>query len=373
MTHPTTHAGTYLHHAWYVAGFADELATGQLLARTLLDEPLVFFRRRDGSVAALHDRCPHRFAPLSAGTLCEGGAAVQCPYHGLRFDGSGTCVHNPHGTGAVPMAAMVKTRAVVERDRLLWVWAGDPATADESLIPDFSAITCAHEDATIRGYLPTACEYRLLADNIMDLTHADFLHAGSLGSGAITRSAAQVSEPDARSVRITWLSSGDLAPAAFDRHLREPGRATDQWTEVTWTAPGAMLLRVGATLQGEPRERGVGTANLHLATPESAGRTHYWYWSTRDFAIDPQANAAIRPLIEFAFSQQDKPMLEAQQRRIGSAGFWALRPVLLPGDAGAIRARRKLDALIATESLTAAGAGAIHVFTGSEDHPGTPT
>ena len=55
------------------------------------------------------------------------------------------------------------------------------------------------------------------------------------------------------------------------------------------------------------------------ATPETTGRTHYWYWSTRNFAIDPQANAAIKPMVEFAFAQQDKPMLEAQQRRIGAA------------------------------------------------------
>lgn len=345
---------TYLRHTWYVAGFTDELAPGQLLARTLLDEPLVLFRQPGGRAAALQDRCPHRFAPLSAGTLCDGGASLQCGYHGLRFDATGACVHNPRGDGVIPKAATVKAWAVAERDGLLWLWAGDAAAADESLIPDFSAVTAAPPDATIRGYQPTACDYRLLADNILDLTHADYLHAGSLGSGAITRAHAKVADLGERSVRVTWLSSGDQAPAAFDQHLREPGRPADQWTEVTWTAPGVMLLRVGATLQGEPRENGVDTANLHLATPETAGRTHYWYWSTRNFAIDPHANAAIKPIVEFAFSQQDKPMLEAQQRRIGAAEFWSLQPVLLRGDAGAVRARRKLDALIAAEAAGAA-------------------
>lgn len=341
---------TYLHHAWYVAAFADELAPGQLLARTLLDEPLVFFRQPDGRVAALQDRCPHRFAPLSAGTLCDGGAALQCPYHGLRFDGTGSCVHNPHGTGAIPKAARVAPWAVTERDGLLWLWGGDAAEADESLIPDLSAVARAPEHATIRGYLPTACDYRLLADNILDLTHADFLHAGSLGSGAITRAQAQVTDLGERGVRITWLSSGEQAPPAFDQHLREQGRPADQWTEVTWTAPCVMQLHVGATLQGESRERGVDTCNLHLATPETDCRTHYWYWSTRNFAIAAEANAAIRQVIEFAFSQQDKPMLEAQQQRIADADFWSLKPVLLVGDAGALRARRKLDALIAAEA-----------------------
>jgi phenylpropionate dioxygenase-like ring-hydroxylating dioxygenase large terminal subunit len=342
----------YLRNSWYVAGLAEELAAGQLLARTLLGEPLVFFRRPDGQVAALQDRCPHRFAPLSAGSLCDGGASVQCPYHGLRFDATGTCVHNPHGPAAIAKAAAVRSWRVVERDRLLWWWAGDAEHADEGLIPDFSRVTCAPEDATIRGYLPTACDYQLLVDNILDLTHADYLHAGSLGSGALTRSKAQVVDLGERSLGISWLSSGDQAPPAFDQHLREQGQPTDQWTEVTWSAPSVMLLCVGAALQGEGRERGVDTANLHLATPETPGRTHYWYWSTRNFAIDPQANAAIRPMVEFAFSQQDKPMLEAQQRRMGEAPFWSLKPVLLPGDAGAVRARRKLDALIESEHAT---------------------
>lgn len=343
----------YLKRAWYVAGFADELARGQLLARALLGEPLVLFRCPDGTVAALHDRCPHRFAPLSTGALSDDGASVQCLYHGLCFDGSGACVHNPHASGTIPKAAAVKSWLVRERHGLLWLWAGEASDADESLIPDYSTITSAPEDATIRGYLPAACDYRLLADNILDLTHADYLHAGTLGSGAITRSKAVVNDLGSRSVQIVWRSSGDKAAPAFDDFLRVPGQSTDQWTEVTWTAPANMLLRVGATLQGEPDAHGVDTHNLHLATPESEGRTHYWYWSTRTFAIDPRANAAIKPMVEFAFSQQDKPMLEAQQRCIGSAEFWALKPVLLPGDAGAVRARRKLDALIDADGAPA--------------------
>jgi vanillate O-demethylase monooxygenase subunit len=110
-----------------------------------------------------------------------------------------------------------------------------------------------------------------------------------------------------------------------------------------------MLLSVGATLQGEERRQGVGTLNLHLGTPERAGRTHYWFWATRDFAISAEANAFIRPMVENIFRSEDKPMLEAQQSRMGDAEFWSLKPVLLPPDAGAVRARRKLAALIEAE------------------------
>lgn len=340
----------YLRNTWYVAGFGDEFASGQMVARTLLGEPMVLFRSDDGVLSAMTDRCPHRFAPLSAGKLCDGGRSIECPYHGLRFAADGRCVHNPHGDHAIPKAAAVRTCAVRERDRLVWLWAGDAAKADESLIPDYSRVTSAPDDATVRGYMPTDCNYQLLADNILDVSHVDFLHAGFLGSGALTPCKPQVADVSDRSVRVAWLSSGDPAPQVFDVHLREQGRPTDQWTEVTWTAPGCMFLNVGATLQGEPRERGVDSLNLHLATPETEGRCHYWYWSTRNFAIDPEANARIRGFVVHAFSQQDKPMLEAQQQRIGTAEFWSLKPVLLSSDAGAVRVRRKLQQLIEVEA-----------------------
>lgn len=340
---------TYLRNAWYVAGFADEFAPGVLVARTLLGAPLVLFRTSEDGIAALADRCPHRFAPLSAGKVCDGGRSIECAYHGLRFGADGACVHNPHGDGRVPKAARVSSWVVREKDRLVWLWAGDAGHADDSLIPDYSAVTAAPEDATIRGHIPTACEYQLLVDNILDLTHADYLHAGMLGSGAITRSKPQVNDLGPRSACIVWLASGDLAPGAFDMHLREQGRPTDQWTEVTWNAPGCMELHVGATLLGETRERGVDTLNLHLATPETDTTCHYWYWTTRTFAIDPGANAQIRPIVEHAFTKQDKPMLEAQQRVIGDADFSSLGPVLLPGDTGSVRVRRKLEQLVSQE------------------------
>ncbi|HZN31013.1 MAG TPA: Rieske 2Fe-2S domain-containing protein, partial [Xanthobacteraceae bacterium] len=63
---------TYLRNAWYVAAWSDDLAEGQLLGRTILKEPVVLYRKSDGSPAALQDRCPHRFAPLHMGKIVNG-------------------------------------------------------------------------------------------------------------------------------------------------------------------------------------------------------------------------------------------------------------------------------------------------------------
>src|SRR5687767_14377868 len=83
-------SGSYLRNAWYVAAWSDDLADGQLVARTILKEPIVLFRKADGNAGALQDRCPHRFAPLHMGRIV-GGDRIQCPYHGLEFDSSGAC------------------------------------------------------------------------------------------------------------------------------------------------------------------------------------------------------------------------------------------------------------------------------------------
>ena len=125
---------TYLRNNWYQAAWASELSEAPL-ARTLLDEPIVFFRTGAG-IAALQDRCPHRFAPLSAGRF-QGGT-VTCGYHGLTFDGSGRCVHNPYGPITEPMK--VRSYPVAERHSAIWIWMGAQERADEALIPDVSFI-----------------------------------------------------------------------------------------------------------------------------------------------------------------------------------------------------------------------------------------
>src|ERR1700761_672315 len=131
-------SGAYLRNAWYVAAWSDSLGDGQVLARTIMDEPIVLYRKADGGIAAVEDRCPHRFAPLSMGKVVDGDR-IQCPYHGLEFDGSGACVKNPHGTKNIPPRARVKSYPVLEKHKAVWIWMGE-RPADPAKIPDFSVL-----------------------------------------------------------------------------------------------------------------------------------------------------------------------------------------------------------------------------------------
>ena len=123
----------YLENYWYVAAVADEIG-GEPLGRIVLDRPIVLYRKADGVAVALEDRCCHRRAPLHKGRVV--GDALQCGYHGFVYDAAGRVIEVP-GQSWVPPGAAVKSYRLVERHKWIWVWIGNPESADESRVPDF--------------------------------------------------------------------------------------------------------------------------------------------------------------------------------------------------------------------------------------------
>src|SRR5260370_33281013 len=143
----------YLRNVWYATAWADELGpVAPMLARTVAEQPLVLFRTNDGSVRALQDRCPHRFAPLSMGQRTERG--IRCGYHGLEFGSSGACIANPHG----PVVQSLKVRAypATERYGMIWVRLGDPALSYPSAIPDRAFVSSGPATTFSKGSRATA-------------------------------------------------------------------------------------------------------------------------------------------------------------------------------------------------------------------------
>src|ERR1700730_1600568 len=124
----------FQHCAWYVAALPEQVDR-QLQRRIILNEPVLLYRTERGEVAAIKDRCPHRFAPLSRGKLH--GDVVECGYHGLRFDRTGRCVLNPHHSPNNPKYR-VHSYPIVERCVCVWIWMGDSERANQDEIPDLS-------------------------------------------------------------------------------------------------------------------------------------------------------------------------------------------------------------------------------------------
>ncbi len=172
----------FLKNCWYVAAWDHELGDHELgdapLARTILDEPVVFFRDSKGAPIALEDRCSHRHAPLSNGTI--DGDCIRCGYHGLLFNRDGACAEVP-GQSKVPPGSAVRSYPVVEKWRWIWIWMGDPAQADEAHIPDFHW----NDDpqwVSQGDRFHVGGGYRLLVDNLLDLSHVQYVHASTLGT-----------------------------------------------------------------------------------------------------------------------------------------------------------------------------------------------
>lgn len=335
---------TFLENAWYMAAWSDEIETDKPLARTLLGIPVVFYRS-EGAVHALVDRCPHRFVPLSLGNVANG--RVTCIYHGLAFDGTGACVANPHGP--ITKSLAVRRFPVVEAHRAIWIWMGDAQKADPSAIRDLRFLSEAPETAFNKGYLRGQGHYQLFVDNILDLSHTDFLHPDTLGGGSITRTPALVEQREDGSVLIAWRPKNEV-PIPLVAARFPPGTRVDSWTEVEWSAPGILKLISGAVPTGTPRANGDNSINVHVLTPETEASTHYFFASTRDFNLeDADYNELTRKTRERIFSIEDEPIIAAQQDRIGSNDFWHMKPALLSIDKGAVIVRRKMDDLIAKE------------------------
>ena len=337
--------GCFLRNTWYVAAWAKDV-TRALMPRTLLDEPVLLFRKQDGTIAALADTCPHRFAPLHMGKLI--GDTVECGYHGLCFDTAGYCVANPHGNHVIPAAARIAAYPVIERHSLVWIWMGEVERADAGLVPDFGYLTDPLR-RTVGGSMTMAAHYEILADNLLDPSHARFLHSKHLeNDGEATLKTTQEGEVI---YAKTWLPDRKI-PNFFAGCLPSDPEKIDMWIEFTWRAPGLMYNSTGVTFAGCPRSEGVENIGTHLLTPETECSTHYFHGSSRNYRLgDPKADERILQWFHDGFVLEDKVMTEAIQRRMkGATDILKLNPVLLPIDAAPVRARRQLAQLIEAEA-----------------------
>ena len=157
----------FMRNCWYVGAWDHELEDGPL-GRILLGEPVVFYRKADGTPVALEDRCCHRHAPLSKGVLV--GDNIQCPYHGLTYDRTGRCVEIP-GQERIAGTARVRAYPIVERQQFVWIWMGDPKRADVAAILDYPYHDQPERWPHRRAMFPIEANYMMIIDNLMDLSH----------------------------------------------------------------------------------------------------------------------------------------------------------------------------------------------------------
>jgi vanillate O-demethylase monooxygenase subunit len=337
----------FVKNQWYVAADAAELKQ-ELLGKWICGEPVAMYRTAAGAPVVLEDRCPHRRYALSKGKLV--GDAVQCGYHGLEFDPSGACVKVP-GQSSIPPRLRARAYPVAERHRWVWIWPGDPALADPAKIPDFHW----NEEPgwrPVMGYIHIKANYQLLVDNLLDLTHETFVHAGTIGEAAVAATPAET-KVEGRVVRVERVMPNCEAPPLFKKMYGFTGKI-DRFQLIRYEPPSYIWIDARAYPEGT---RDLGSAMrwwvMNALTPESDGSTHYYWSVSRAFALDSdEASSALRAGIVRTF-QEDLAILELQQRYIETDD--PRRPLMSVNcDAGNVASRRIVAELVAAERAKAA-------------------
>ena len=333
-------SGSFLRNCWYVAAEAGEV-THAPLPRLLLGEPVVMYRREDGAPVALEDRCCHRRAPLSKGRVL--GDRLQCGYHGFTFDASGACVAIP-GQERVPPGLGVRFYPIIERHGFCWIWMAEAGKADPSRIPDFRRNTDPNW-RPIHARLPVAAHYQLLVENLIDLSHVGFVHAKTIGT-------------DDSKAKLDFDRGDD-----FVKVIREPvevgtaphnaaqgmGPRSRLEKSITFLPPCQVVIDVRTT-EVEPGKNdpmSLGITVLNACTPETERSTHYFWTSIRDYLqSDTKLDGFMMKITTDAFNE-DKDMLEAQQRSIELDPDAAY--VSVNADWGSVQMRRLMSELIERE------------------------
>jgi vanillate O-demethylase monooxygenase subunit len=251
-------------------------------------------------------------------------------YHGLLYDSAGQVVGIP-GQEVIPKLAQVRRYPVVERHSWVWVWMGDPALADEALIPP--AVGFDDPDYILgRGFLDYAAEARLINDNLLDFSHLTYVHAQSFGAGSTFADERPKITPLARGVRFErWI--------AGNQNVRGPhaGGPVDSYSTYDFLVPGVLLMWTGSYPPGtaaalefakpvyDEAVAGV-TFTSQAVTPTGERSARYFFsWGPHRNHGDEALRETLMGLAGMAFGE-DKRMIEAQQKVIDQTPKPAIMP-----------------------------------------------
>ncbi|MFG1708071.1 Rieske 2Fe-2S domain-containing protein [Nonomuraea sp. M3C6] len=339
---------TFVRDQWYVAAYGYEVGR-DLLARTILGEPLVLYRTGEGEPVALADRCVHRRFPLSESRLH--GDTIVCGYHGFTYDSTGICVAVP-GQRRVPRTARVASYPVVEQDSFVWVWIGERERADASLIPRAPWLADPAY-ATVSGMEPLAARYELLVDNLMDLSHETYLHGGYIGSPEVAETPITTEVDDEKGVVHVSRHMADAAcPPFYAKSTGLEGRIT-RWQDIEYHPPCLYLLHSRIAPVGVlPEEDGGDPHAFHVEvvyaiTPETEHSTLDFWAVARDFALDDQGVSDFLRESNHTVVMQDVVALNILEKVIATEpeGYQELSINI---DTGALAARRILSRMART-------------------------
>jgi len=342
---PSLSAQPYPRRQWWMAAYSHEV-TRALLGTTVLGQKIVLYRTEAGEVFALSGLCPHGLFSLELSRVV--GDTVQCGYHGFRFDPTGRGVEVP--SQPEPSPATLQAFPVIEHGGTVWLWTGELDRADPALLPDLSAIGLGvpgwgvehHPRALLKG------RYTLLIDNLLDLSHASFLHEHTIPKAeAVARIPYELIATE-RSINLRRLGRGIPSNPFLKLLFPEHDGSADQSFDAEYLGPA--LIRTGGMSANSATGAPLGTMNfIHDITPETPTTVHYFVMTARDFRPDDPVITALNLKMGTAIQPQDTLAIEAIEAVLSSS---LPRPaeVSCKADVGAIQVRRRLEAQIQAEA-----------------------
>src|SRR5712664_359197 len=344
---PETNA--FLMNTWYVAAWDHELIDGKLLARTILEKPVLLYKGESGRVVALDNRCCHRGAKLSNGRM--EGDDIRCMYHGLKYDPTGKCIQIP-GQDNIPKSLGVASYPVLERQHLVWIWMGDPAKANPSEILDIPYLT----DPAWRGvpdYMHYDANYLLIVDNLSDFAHLAFVHTKTLGGSeeyAFKSKPLAIERLDDGFRVERWHMDADIPP--FHRKVVRNLKKVDRRNIGRMHVPGIFFLEslfapAGNGLEKGSREGAKEYRNCQFFTPETRGSTHFFWNYLHDYELqDATIGLSLHDSMVQGFLE-DKLIIEQQQQTLDADPDFKMNGIV--SDAPLAHFRRTLKKFIDEE------------------------
>lgn len=340
---------TFIRNAWYVAAWSKEIGR-ELTKRRILGEPVVMYRKEDGTPAALLDRCAHKLVPLSMGRLV--GDRVQCGYHGMEYDCSGKCMRVP-GQDTVPPKAFVRSFPVVERYNAIWIWMGEPERADPDAIHRVERYGQPGWAVIDGQYQYHRTHYYNIAENLQDPAHTTYTHRSTIGNPAASEVPVTVEQHGTQVV--SWRWTNDVPPPPIDRELGGFTGKVDRCQYYNYFAPcvsrvDVVTLAAGQEHSEENMDRGQRAFSYKFLTPETGSTTHFFWMHVRNFGVgDAALQASLIEGMNRTF-EEDNVICGAIQREQEATGVRQYAFIAI--DAGPARVRRLLEQMAAADAAT---------------------
>ncbi|EQB13803.1 hypothetical protein L288_02270 [Sphingobium quisquiliarum P25] len=307
-------------NAWHSIGYSKEFGVGQLVSVRLLGRSIVVYRTGEGELVGIEDRCSHRFAPLSRGR-CE-GSSIRCMYHGLLFDRDGQCIEIP-GQRSIPPRARLRTYPIAEQGGWVFAWGADDVAADHSSLPDFLSLD--DKDFVFgTGKIDYEAAAEQVNANLLDFTHAAYVHPSSFGSSEESWGQARCSIKSVENgLSIHWWVPQSLS---YDTPGVQMDAYVDNYLTYDYTVPGHLSMWARSYPAGTAQRLDFGAPDIQPLVTEYSGQSvcatgdrtsrYFYVWGVASSLPDAQGVIADRLAMASRAFEEDRIMIEAQQRVI---------------------------------------------------------